>query len=91
MESYSVSCCSLYFLLLHPTVSANCTVDGAEGGGQRGGGRGFLHGGGRSLVVVLSRSYAVSAPADRDPSQLDYACLIISGVYVGEGNEGVEI
>ena len=49
------------------------------GGGQLGGG-----GGG-----VLSRSYAVSAPADRDASQLYYSYLIISiggmGVWGASG------
>ena len=42
-------------------------------GGSRGGGGG-----------VLSRSYAVSAPADRDASQLYYSYLII-----GVGERGV--
>ena len=42
-----------------------------------------LQGGSRG--GVLSRSYAVSAPADRDASQLYYSCLIIS---VGEKGGG---
>ena len=50
---------------------------GAGGGGnwgvRRGGGGWGVGGGG-----VISRSYAVSAPADRDASQLYYSYLIIS-------------
>ena len=49
---------------------------GASGGCEGGGG-------------VLSRSYAVSAPADRDASQLYYSYLIISvggrGVWGASG------
>ena len=43
-----------------------------------------LQGGSRG--GVLSRSYAVSAPADRDASQLYYSCLIIS--VGGKGGGG---
>ena len=46
---------------------------------------GFFAGGGEEQRGVLSRSYAMSAPADRDPSQLDYSCLIIVGVDGGGG------
>ena len=46
-----------------------------------GGGAWGLRGGGG----VLSRSYAVSAPADRDASQLYYSCLIISAGGKGGG------
>ena len=49
-------------------------VRGGGGGGGAIGGCGGGGGGGR----VISRSYAVSAPADRDASQLYYSCLIIS-------------
>ena len=61
---------------------------GGEGGGASEGCKGDLEGGG-----VLSRSYAVSAPADRDASQLYYSYLIFSvggrGVWVGGGHLGV--
>ena len=51
-------------------------------GGRGGWGRlGVARGGG-----VLSRSYAVFAPADRDASQLYYSCLIIS--VGGKGGGG---
>ena len=51
------------------------------GGGGSEGCKGDLEGGG-----VLSRSYAVSAPADRDASQLYYSCLINS--VGGKGGGG---
>ena len=50
------------------------------GGGRLGGAGG---GGG-----VLSRSYAVSAPADRDASQLYYSCLINIISVGGKGGGG---
>ena len=49
---------------------------GASGGCKGGGG-------------VLSRSYAVSAPADRDASQLYYSCLINSVGGMGGGIWGM--
>ena len=53
-------------------------------GGRGGWGRlGVARGG------VLSRSYAVSAPADRDASQLYYSCLIISVGGKGGGGGGI--
>ena len=48
-----------------------------RGGGQLGGAAGGVGGGG-----VLSRSYAVSAPADRDASQLLYYSYLI--ISIGE-------
>ena len=54
-------------------------------GGRGGWGRlGVARGGGGG---ALSRSYAVSASADRDASQLYYSCLIIS--VGGEGGRGI--
>ena len=50
-------------------------VRGGGGGGCGGGGGGGWGWGGGG---VISRSYAVSAPADRDASQLYYSYLIIS-------------
>ena len=56
-------------------------------GGKGDGGVWGLHGGGGGSI---SRSYAVSAPADRDASQLYYSCLIISvGGKGGWGRMGV--
>ena len=58
-------------------------ASGGCGGGGGGGGVGGGGGGGG----VRSRSYAVSAPADRDASQLYYSYIIISvggrGVWGG--------
>ena len=45
-------------------------------------------GGGGGEEVVISRGYAASAPADRDPSLLDYSCFIISGRKGGGGGGG---
>ena len=48
------------------------------------------HPGGAGGGGVISRSYAVSAPADRDASQLYYSYLIISiGGMVCGGHLGV--
>ena len=59
---------------------------GIWGGGGGGGGAGRGGGGGG----VLSRGYAVSAPADRDASQLYCSYLIISvGGRGGWGRLGV--
>ena len=54
-----------------------------------GGGVWALQGGSRGGGGVLSRSYAVSAPADRDASQLYYSGLIISVGGKGGGGGGV--
>ena len=58
---------------------------GGGGGGASGGCNGDLEGGGGG---VLSRGYAVSAPADRDASQLYYSCLINSVGGKGGGGGG---
>ena len=58
--------------------------------GASGGCNGDLEGGGGGGGGVLSRGYAVSAPADRDASQLYYSYLIISvGGRGGWGRLGV--
>ena len=40
------------------------------------------------LEGVISRSYAVSAPADQDASQLNYSCRILGGGGGGGGMGG---
>ena len=55
--------------------------EGGRGGGGGGGGLGVVGGGGRAP----SRSHAVSAPADRDASQLYCSCFIISEGGRGRG------
>ena len=58
--------------------------------GAPGGCNGDIEGGGGEGGGVLSRGYAVSAPADRDASQLYYSYLIISvGGRGGWGRLGV--